>query len=94
MPADTTAGWIEHLIGSVKGAEGDALSFAIVQLARRTDDRYRDIPAESRQAVLAWMEQAGAREHYRRLVSEGGELEADEQRRAFGEALPAGIRLL
>jgi hypothetical protein len=40
------------------------------------------------------METNGVDPRWRTLVAEGGTLEAEEQRRAFGESLPAGIRLL
>jgi molecular chaperone DnaK (HSP70) len=69
-------------------------SFAVMQLARKTDDRYRDLDDSTRAAVLKWMDRAQAPRHFRRLVREAGTLEVEEQGLVFGEALPQGLRIL
>ena len=69
------------------------LQFALVQLARRTGDRYRDVNDEVRSRVLAWLGEAGAAPHNLQLVREGGQLDTEEAGRVFGEALPKGLRL-
>jgi hypothetical protein len=72
----------------------DAMTpFALVNLARRTGDRYRDLPDHLREAVIVWLADHRAGEHAIQLVREGGELGTDEQDRVFGEALPKGLRL-
>jgi hypothetical protein len=43
--------------------------------------------------VLNWLAQRGAGEHARKLVAEGGQLDAEEQGRVFGESLPKGLRV-
>jgi len=43
--------------------------------------------------VVEWLEANGAAGHYVELVREGGQLAADEQRAAFGEVLPRGLRI-
>jgi hypothetical protein len=68
-------------------------SFAVVNLARRTGDRYRDLPDDQRHAVVSWLTDRRASEHAIKLVREGDELAADEQDKIFGEALPKGLRL-
>ena len=70
----------------------DAL--AVMQMARRTGDRYRDIDEQLRAEVLAWLGENKAPEHYLQLVSEGGRLDEEEQGRILGESLPKGLRLL
>ena len=64
-----------------------------MQLARRTDDRYRDVGAAMRGRVGEWLAGRDAPPHYGELVESGGTLDTDEQEAAFGESLPAGIRL-
>lgn len=67
--------------------------FAVVQLARRTDDRYRDIAEELRQRTIDWLTDNDASPHAVQLVRDGGELDSEEQSRVFGEALPSGLRI-
>ena len=70
-----------------------AQPFSLMQLARRTGDRYRDIPQRSRDEVIAWLQQHRAPSHLLELVREGGTLDREEQQRAFGEALPKGLQI-
>jgi len=67
--------------------------FALVQLARRTDDRYRDIPADLRDRLTAWLDSHSAPAHSLALIHHGGALDRDEQARVFGEALPKGLKI-
>ncbi len=67
------------------------LAFAVMQLARRTGDRYRDVSEAARQRAIAWQEEVGAPAHYLELVRRGGELESGEERLVFGDRLPRGL---
>jgi molecular chaperone DnaK (HSP70) len=69
------------------------VQFAVVQLARMTGDRFRDLSAEVRARVLDWLKRHQATEHAELLVREVAELTEEEQTRAFGEALPKGLRI-
>lgn len=69
-------------------------AFAVMQLARNTGDRYRDIDEAARRSVLKWMERTQAPPHFRQLVREVASLETEEQGLVFGEALPQGLRIL
>jgi hypothetical protein len=69
------------------------LAFAVVQLARRSGDRYRDVYDEHRQLALDWLAANGASAHNIELVRDGGQLDTDEAGRVFGESLPKGLRL-
>jgi hypothetical protein len=91
LPAETAAAWTTRLV-SISPTDEKA-TFAVVQLCRRTDDRYRDLPDELRDAVLTWLASRSAPEHLLELVRTGGELGADEQRSVFGETLPRGLRI-
>jgi hypothetical protein len=66
---------------------------ALMQLARRTDDRNRDVPEKLRRDVLAWLSSAGAPDRFSQLVRDGGALDTEEQGLVFGESLPTGLRV-
>jgi molecular chaperone DnaK (HSP70) len=84
--------WIESLL-KLDAPQEPMLLFALVQLARRTRDRYRDVSDALRTQVLEWLSAQQATEQQLALVREGGELNAEETSRVFGEALPRGLRL-
>lgn len=91
LPASGVGPWLDAL---TQLPSPDAqVQFAIVQLARMTGDRFRDLPPEARTKVLAWLEAIQAGEHARMLVRETGALTAEEQTRVFGESLPKGLRI-
>ncbi|WP_237607465.1 hsp70 family protein [Roseimaritima sediminicola] len=92
VPREEVARWIQQLSSRPAGLA--ALPLALVQLARQTGDRFRDVDADARHAAAAWLEAAEAGEHYVRLVREGGRLDSDEESAVFGESLPLGIRLV
>jgi len=92
LPQAAVEPWIERLLSLRQVDPG--LPFTLMQLARKTGDRYRDISAETRQRVVDWLEDHEAPAHFITLVREGGELAAEEQGIAFGESLPSGLRLL
>jgi hypothetical protein len=91
VPPSEAGDWAAKMLELPSGEA--MLQFALVNLARRTGDRYRDLDESQRQQVLNWLNQHGVGDHARNLVREGGELAADEQDRVFGEALPKGLRL-
>lgn len=91
VSARDAAAWGEELLAL--NSSDPAITFALVQLTRRTGDRYRDIPEDLRDRVLAWLETNFAPSHAVQLVREGGQLDADEQTRVFGESLPKGLRI-
>jgi hypothetical protein len=66
-------------------------AFAVMQMARLTGDRYRDVSDATRADVLQWMDRVQAARHFRRLVREVGTLDVEEQGLVFGEALPRGL---
>ncbi|HEV3344922.1 MAG TPA: Hsp70 family protein [Pirellulales bacterium] len=83
--------WIGRLLEME--SPSDAALFSLVQMARRTSDRYRDIDDGLRQRVLGWLDRHAAPPHYQELVSHGGELDEEEAGLMFGESLPRGLRL-
>jgi molecular chaperone DnaK (HSP70) len=69
------------------------IALSIAQLARRTGDRSRDLPDESRERAARWLRQAGA-ERAAALVEQVIALEAREEHIALGDTLPPGLRLV
>lgn len=92
VPAQVAADWLDRLLAlDWKRAEG--APFAAAQLARRTGDRGRDLSEDLREQVEARLVAAKAHEGWVRMVREGGELSAQDERRVFGDSLPAGLRI-
>jgi hypothetical protein len=91
IPPDLAGRWILKLFESSIAADSTAL--ALMQLARRTGDRYRDVSESIRDRALGWLEQHSAPEHWLQLVRDGGELAEAEEGLIFGEALPHGLHV-
>lgn len=91
VPAEVAQRWLVAVLASQNGVNHAAA--ALMQLARRTGDRRRDVAEEVRRDVLHWFHVQDAPAHFRELVREGGDLDQDEQGLVFGESLPSGLRL-
>jgi hypothetical protein len=91
VPSDLAQAWTNRLL--LLNPVDEKAVFAVVQLCRRTDDRYRDVSDELRHSALSWLTARSAPEHLIELVRTGGELRAEEQRSVFGETLPRGLRI-
>jgi len=91
VPAAEAARWARKLM-ETSGSEL-SIAFALMQLARKTGDRFRDVDGQTRREILDWFTRAGTAEHLRELVAEGGKLVGEEEGRMFGESLPRGLRL-
>ena len=91
VPAEKAAQWLEKLM-QVE-VNNPVQYLAAMQLARRTDDRYRDLPENLRDGATSWMAKHAARRHLIELVRDGGTLDVEEQKEVFGEALPKGLRI-
>ncbi|HWB13566.1 MAG TPA: Hsp70 family protein [Pirellulales bacterium] len=83
--------WIAALL-EIESPPASVL-FSLVQMARRTGDRYRDVDDALRQRVLGCLDRQSAPPHYHELVSQGGQLDEEEAGLMFGESLPRGLRL-
>lgn len=89
---DVVARWLIRLM---KVSQSESLTaFAVMQLSRKTGDRYRDIDDSTRNSVEAWMDRAAAPKKYRQLVRDVGSLDSEVETLIFGEALPKGLRIL
>ena len=92
IPVSRVEPWIESLI-AIDPPE-PALPLTIVQLGRKTGDRYRDLPDAVRSRAANYLESKAAPEHFVTLLTEGGNLDRDEEAAVFGDSLPLGIRLV
>jgi hypothetical protein len=98
IPAEPAWRWVDRLISfdalSTAGEQDSTLTLALVQIARRTGDRFRDLPEAQREQVAAHLSARGAPSHSIELLTTGGKLETEEEAAIFGETLPLGIRLV
>jgi hypothetical protein len=87
--------WIDALVGFQPGNDSERLAwaFCLAQLARRSGQRAIDVDDSRRESVLRVLRDQEVPEHWLRMVEEVAELEADEQSKMFGDALPIGLRL-
>jgi hypothetical protein len=92
VPAAQAARWLGVLCQREAAEDADRL--AVMQLARRTDDRHRDLEETARQAAVAWLDRAAAPPHLIELVRDGGRLDRGEQGQIVGESLPRGLRVM
>lgn len=96
-PLNTTVGrqeveqWVAKLLRF--GFQDKAMMTALVQLARKTGDRYRDLSQETCEAVVQQLNVFEAPASYVDLVRHGGTLTSEQETAVFGETLPLGIRL-
>ncbi len=91
-PPEAAARWLGRLIQ--QRTERPEWHLAVMQLARRTDDRYRDLPEPVRREAVDWLRLSDAPHHFVALVREGGRLDREEEGLVFGESLPMGLRLV
>jgi len=91
VPTEKVTNWIDQLLDVRKSSHDRR--FALVQLARKTGDRYRDIDDAQRARVVAWLHEQKTSAHFIELVEKGGELGSREREMTFGESLPVGLIL-
>lgn len=90
VPSEVAQRWAEKLLQSRQ--RDPELNFTLMLLARFTGDRYRDLPEEARERIIASMKAAPA--HLTQLIRTGGDLVQEEKSKTFGESLPRGLRLM
>src|SRR5581483_1347427 len=89
---ETAAAWIERLL-RVHWKKPETVGFVLVQLARYTGDRLRDLDQDLRQRVAERITAISARERWARQVLEVVTLEAREHARILDESLPVGLQI-
>lgn len=91
VPRDEAGRWLERLLADEPIDAQDRLT--VMQLARRSDDRYRDIGEALRARAIQWLEQHGSESALISLVRDGGQLASEQQAQLLGDSLPIGLVL-
>jgi hypothetical protein len=92
VPRATVEQWVEALLDA-EWSRAAATAFALVQLARCTGDRERDLDEGLRQRAAARLRPLPHGERAARLVTELVPLEGQERARILDESLPVGLVL-
>lgn len=92
IPPEQTAGWIEWLL-EFERSNPVTIARAVSQMARKTNDRARDLDDKMRSRVLAWMHDHELPTNLIDPVRKVLPLERQDQKAMFGESLPSGIIL-
>lgn len=88
---DTAARWLQKLM-SMQLDELKSLPLAIMQLSRRTDDRFVDLTADARKEAAEYLRQMGDHQNLIKLILDGGQADSETRNAMFGESLPLGLR--
>lgn len=91
LDAKLASRWCDEVMAA--NADVKAQAFTLMQLARRTNDRYRDVAPTTTDKVVEWLGQHEVSQHVIELVRDGGQLDEEQQRTAFGESLPKGLAI-
>jgi molecular chaperone DnaK (HSP70) len=93
IPVATAADWLRQILGHDWKKQPQA-AFAATLLARRCNDRALDIDEELRLQVLDRLKQIKASPSWLEMVAEFKQLDEQQEKQVFGEALPPGLRLI
>ncbi|MCA9580455.1 MAG: hsp70 family protein [Myxococcales bacterium] len=93
IEADLVEPWIRSALRTDLGQNPEA-AFAAALLGRMSGDRARDIGSDLRGQVVSALRGADAPPAWVQMVEEVTHLDAEAERRVFGESLPPGLRPL
>jgi len=93
VPPDVATRWIDAIL-ALNWRKVEPAMFAAVQIASLTGDRSRDLPQTVRETVIRRLEAANAPAAWIEMVREVVSLDDADTGRVFGEALPAGLKLI
>ncbi|WP_396331348.1 Hsp70 family protein [Burkholderia anthina] len=93
VPADVANRWLDALF-ALDWKQVEPAAFAAAQIARMTGDRERDLPDDTREAVIKRLSAANASATWIDMVREAIAFDEADTARVFGETLPAGLKLL
>ena len=83
--------WLDRIL-KLSWRKLNGIAFAAAHIARRTDDRHRDVNGDIRDRLAKRLHQAGEAE-LAAIVSQVIRLEKKTETRFIGDTLPAGLRL-
>jgi molecular chaperone DnaK (HSP70) len=93
IPAAIAEAWLQQLL-QIDWKKQPQAGFAATMLARRCDDRARDINEILGRTVMDKLKQNKAPAIWQEMVAEFKQLDAQQETQLFGEALPPGLRLV
>ncbi|NBV76268.1 MAG: molecular chaperone DnaK, partial [Methylococcaceae bacterium] len=93
IAASQVSVWLEQLL-VMDWKKQPQLAFAATMLARRCNDRVRDVEEDLRSKVLDKLKQSKSPASWVMMVAEFQVLDAQQERQMFGEALPPGLKLV
>ncbi|WP_349431539.1 Hsp70 family protein [Methylomarinum sp. Ch1-1] len=93
VPADVVQLWLEQVL-TVDWKKVPQAGFAATMIARMSGDRARDIDDAMRQKVIDKLKASKAPSSWVGMVEEFKELDEQEEKQIFGEALPPGLKLV
>jgi hypothetical protein len=95
VPPEAVTPWIDRLLKTewASKAQRDSVGSALVQMARKTGDRSRDLPANAVDRVMGWLKETGVSEDALRPLQTVTPLARQEESAIFGESLPGGLVL-
>jgi len=93
IPPETVSKWLQQLL-KVDWKKQPQTAFAATLMARRCDDRARDIDESLRIQVINKLKSSKASASWIEMVTEFKVLDAQQEKQIFGEALPPGLRLV
>lgn len=92
VPVQEAEKWVSRLMED--DFDDPMVPLALMQMARLTEDRFRDLSPDTRERCTGWLDRNEAPEHFQSLIQSVGTLEAEEQSLIFGESLPKGLQIL
>lgn len=93
VPRADAEEWLEAVL-EVEWERSESAPFAATMLSRMSGDRERDISDDLRGRVVCGLEEIAAPASWIAMVREVTRLEEADERRLFGESLPAGLSLV
>lgn len=89
---DTAARWLKEILG-MQLDDIQATPIAVMQLARRTNDRFTDISQDMRDEAIRYLREMGGHRSLIKLIQEAGSTDSDTLAAMFGDSLPLGLHI-
>lgn len=93
VPAETIEHWLQQLLNE-DWKKTPQIGFAATLMTRMSGDRARDVSETMRTQVLDKLKISKAPTSWLEMVEQVKELSEKEEKQIFGEALPAGLKLV
>ncbi|MBL8816003.1 MAG: Hsp70 family protein [Planctomyces sp.] len=93
LPVSTAEDWARGIL-NLRSSIEPAVQLCLMQLCRKTDDRYRDVSMSLRDQVISELQKHTAKQQWIDLIRVRGQLQSEEAGLIMGEALPVGLRIL